>query len=92
MGVIFSLGWSPCIGPILAGILFLAISAGNYQRAVLYMIAYSAGLGLPFLAMSIFVNSLLERLRSTQGLWPWLGRINAALLVLLGTILIAGIL
>ena len=67
----------------------MAISAGNHQRAVLYMIAYSAGLGL-ILAMSIFVNSLLED--CADGASGWLGRINAALLVLLGTILIAGIL
>ncbi len=90
MGVIFSLGWSPCVGPILAGILFLAIGAGNYQQAVFYLIAYSAGLALPFLLISIFVDSLLVKLHSVYGYWPWLGRLNGALLIVLGAILIGG--
>ncbi len=92
MGIIFSLGWSPCVGPILAGILFLAIGAGNYQQAAIYMIAYSAGLALPFLLISIFYNSLLSRFRSAYGFWPWLGRLNGILLLVLGVTLISGVL
>ncbi len=91
MGIIFSIGWSPCVGPILAGILFLAMGASNYQQAVLYLIAYSAGLALPFLLITFFVDRLLIRLRSLrQDFWLWLGRLNGALLIILGVLLISG--
>ena len=90
MGFIFSLGWSPCVGPILAGILFLAAGAGNYQQAVLYLIAYSAGLAIPFLLISIFIDQLLIKLRSLYSTGPWLGRINGALLIAVGAVLISG--
>lgn len=93
MGLIFSLGWSPCVGPILAGILFLAAGAGSYQRAVFYLIAYSGGLALPFLLISIFVDRLLVKLRSIYSAGPWPGRIsriNGALLIAVGAVLISG--
>jgi len=91
MGLIFSIGWSPCVGPILAGILFLAMGAGNYQQAVLYLIAYSAGLALPFLLITFFVDRLLNKLNSLhQNFWLWLGRLNGVLLIILGLLLIGG--
>jgi cytochrome c-type biogenesis protein len=51
MGAIFAIGWTPCIGVILGGILFLAVQ-GSTAQAALLLIAYTAGLGLPFLAIA----------------------------------------
>jgi cytochrome c-type biogenesis protein len=49
MGVTFSVGWSPCIGPILGGILALGSTQGSIGRAALLLAVYSVGLGIPFL-------------------------------------------
>ncbi len=49
MGIFFSAGWSPCIGPVLAAILTLAMNSGNLGQGALLLGFYSLGLGLPFL-------------------------------------------
>src|SRR5881628_2883037 len=49
VGVTFAIGWTPCVGPILGAILSLASTAENVGRGVGLLVAYSAGLGLPFL-------------------------------------------
>ncbi|HEX9036100.1 MAG TPA: cytochrome c biogenesis protein CcdA [Ktedonobacterales bacterium] len=65
IGLVFALGWTPCVGPILAGILALAAQAGALSGGVLLLAVYSLGLGLPFLALGVAfdrVTPLLKRL------------------------------
>jgi len=60
VGVAFAAGWTPCIGPILGGILTLAASTtGGYSRGVLLLAFYSAGLGIPFLISGMLFHSFL---------------------------------
>jgi cytochrome c-type biogenesis protein len=66
VGLIFALGWTPCVGPILAGILVLAAQAATLQRGVLLLAVYSLGLGLPFLALGLAFDRLT----------PWLTRLS----------------
>lgn len=66
VGAIFAAGWTPCIGVVLSGILALAAASATVGQGALLLIAYSAGLGLPFV-LSAFV---LERARG------WLRRLN----------------
>jgi cytochrome c-type biogenesis protein len=56
VGLAFAFGWTPCIGPILATVLFLASQQGTLGRGVLLLVAYSAGLGIPFIASGFAVN------------------------------------
>ena len=56
VGLAFAAGWTPCIGPILTGILFMAGSAGTVGTGVLYLSVYSAGLAIPFLLTALFFN------------------------------------
>ena len=58
VGSAFSAGWSPCIGPTLGAILALAISSGTVTQASILLIAYSAGLAIPFLVMGLAFNTL----------------------------------
>lgn len=53
MGFAFALGWSPCIGPILAGILTMAAVDGEANKGVSLLLAYSAGLGLPLMIAAL---------------------------------------
>jgi cytochrome c-type biogenesis protein len=52
MGAIFAIGWTPCIGVILGGILGLAAESGSTAQGALLLVSYTAGLGLPFLAIA----------------------------------------
>ena len=71
VGMVFALGWSPCVGPILAGILTLAAQSGTAGQGALMLIAFSLGLGLPLFLVSIAVDftlSLLKRIEKYLGI------------------------
>ncbi len=75
VGMAFGAGWTPCIGPILAGILFLAGSSAEPARGIAYLAAYSIGLGLPFIGAAAFFDPVLRRL---QGLRRHFGKLKLA--------------
>lgn len=60
MGMTFALGWTPCVGPILACILTLAASEGHTGRGIALLLAYSAGMGAPFLLAAAALGSFLK--------------------------------
>jgi cytochrome c-type biogenesis protein len=64
LGVAFAVGWTPCVGPVLAAILSLAVTQATALAGASLLLLYSLGLGLPFLAAAV----CLERFRSL-GLW-----------------------
>lgn len=64
MGVFFSAGWSPCVGPVLGAILTLSISGGSVLTGAALLTAYSAGLAIPFLIAALgmgWVSEVLQR-------------------------------
>lgn len=90
IGVTFGAGWTPCIGPILGGILTLAATRGEVAEGVQLLGVYSAGLALPFLASSLGLSWFLrtfERFRRHIG---WVERASGVLLVLVGLLLLSG--
>ncbi len=82
VGMAFGSGWTPCIGPILASILFMASRAGGTAKAALLLGAYSAGLGLPFLAAGLFFEKL-------DPFWTWFKRHARAVKWVSGLLLVA---
>ena len=56
MGVFFSAGWSPCVGPVLGAILTLAMNGGSISKGVQLLSAYSAGLAIPFLLAAVGIG------------------------------------
>ncbi len=90
MGVIFSAGWSPCVGPTLGMIMTLAMYGQSVLRAVLLGMAFSLGLAIPFLVAALglgWVTRLLQRYRSLlRGVEIALG----ILLILVGLTLVTG--
>ncbi len=87
MGFAFALGWSPCIGPILAFILGLAAAAGTAWKGVLLLLAYSAGLAVPLLlaaALTARFFSFIARFRSSM---RWVEMTAGLVLIVFGALL-----
>lgn len=82
LGAAFAITWTPCIGPVLGAVLTLAGSTADLTRGVVLLAAYSLGLGLPFLALALFLNRVRGWLRG-------LGRGTAALQWVSGLLLMA---
>ena len=90
MGLAFALGWTPCIGPILAAILAVAASEETVTRGALMLAVYSLGLGIPFLLAAFAVESFaafLARFRAHLGL---VEKAMGGLLVLTGVAFLTG--
>jgi cytochrome c-type biogenesis protein len=89
-GAAFGAGWSPCVGPILGSILLLAGGSGALGRAVLYLTAYSAGLGLPFLGAALFFDSFLKHIGKLRRWIPLIKRISGIFLIFIGLFIMSG--
>jgi cytochrome c-type biogenesis protein len=89
-GGAFGAGWTPCVGPVLTGILLLATNKGSIPLAVIYLIFYSAGLGLPFLLSSFFINSFIKFSIKIRNHLPMIRRISGVLLIVIGILILRG--
>ena len=89
IGALFALGWSPCIGPILGTILFVASSAGAIQGALLLSV-FSLGLGLPFILSAIFIERLGEWVANLGRITVILSYVGGTVLVVIGTLMLLG--
>lgn len=85
MGLVFALGWTPCIGPILGGV--LALTAAGGMDGIALLIAYSAGLGLPFLLAAVFLDGVLGPLRRARLLGRRLQVAAGGVMVAMGVVM-----
>jgi cytochrome c-type biogenesis protein len=90
VGMAFGAGWTPCIGPVLGGILGLAATSGEVSRGMLLLAFYSAGLAVPFLIAAVALESFLGWFQSFRRYLPWVMRVSGALLVFVGLLLVSG--
>ena len=86
VGITFAIGWTPCVGPILGAILSLAGTAETVQRGIGLLIAYSAGLGLPFLLSALALGSFLKFFKRYRPFIPVMERSAGVLLVIVGVL------
>ena len=87
LGMAFSFGWTPCIGPILTSILLLASTQGNAMYSGGLLIFYSLGFGIPFLLISFFTSTFLQYYRN---FYPYLEKVKMAggvLLIIMAALL-----
>ena len=89
-GAAFGAGWTPCIGPILTGILLMAGQDGKIGTAVFYLAVYSAGLALPFLLAAVFFDSFLKHASKLRSHLPFIRRISGILLIIIGLMILTG--
>ncbi len=90
VGVAFALGWTPCVGPVLGGILAMAASGGNPAGGALLLFVYSLGLGIPFLIAGLFVGRALRAFARVRRHLRAIQIICGVLLILYGALLISG--
>jgi len=91
MGVFFSAGWAPCVGPVLGAILTLALNGGSVSTGVSLLSAYSAGLAIPFLIAALGVGWVSVALRKYGKMMHYIEIAMGVLLVILGALLFAGV-
>jgi cytochrome c-type biogenesis protein len=89
-GAAFGAGWTPCIGPILTGVLFLAGQSGKAGIAALYLALYSLGLGLPFLLAAFFFDRRLVTAKWFRDHLPLIKKISGIVLVIMGVLILTG--
>ena len=87
IGLAFAFGWTPCIGPILAGILTLAATQKTIVKGMLLLAVYSAGLGIPFIITGFSVGLFAQFFQRYKRLMRW-GEIAAGLLLIVIGVLI----
>lgn len=90
MGVVFSAGWTPCIGPVYGAVLTMAANGGSLGQAGALLTAYSLGLGVPFLLTAVALNQMKGILRRLQRHMKTIELVSGVLLVLIGLLVISG--
>jgi cytochrome c-type biogenesis protein len=87
IGLIFALGWTPCVGPVLAGILVLAAQAGALGNGVLLLLVYSLGLGAPFLALGLAFDRMTPLLKRLTPYMRLIELVSGGLLAVMGVVI-----
>ena len=91
MGVFFSAGWSPCVGPVLGAILTIALNGGSIAQGAVLLTAYSAGLAVPFLLAALSIDWVTVILQKYSRLSRIVEILMGITLIIVGAMLTLGV-
>jgi cytochrome c-type biogenesis protein len=91
LGVAFGAGWTPCIGPVLAGVISIAAAQGGSARGAVLLMVYSAGLGLPFLLVGLGIRRLMGALAFVKRNYHWIAGISGVVMVTIGILVVTNL-
>ena len=90
VGIAFAFGWTPCIGPILGGILAIAGSKNSVGEGITLLAVYSLGLGIPFLLTSLAINQFFGAAKKIRRYYHAIELTSGVLLIAIGVLIITG--
>ena len=90
LGMAFGAGWTPCIGPVLAGIIAIAAGQASPVRGAFLLLMYSLGLGLPFVLVGLGVKRFMGAFGFIQRNYRWIAGISGGLMVSIGVLIASG--
>jgi cytochrome c-type biogenesis protein len=88
IGSAFALGWTPCVGPILASILLLASTSGTIFQGAFLLAIFSLGLAIPFITVALLYSRATKYIEKISGVLRWVEIIGGVFLVILGGLLV----
>ena len=90
VGLLFAFGWTPCVGPILAGVLLLASNQNTVVKGMILLIFYSAGLGIPFLVAGVGFNLFLNVFEKMRRYFRTIEVLSGLFLISIGVLIFLG--
>lgn len=91
-GIIFSLGWTPCVGAFLGSALALAAQQGHALEGMAMLLAYALGLGIPFLLSAVLIDALKGTFRWVKRHYPVINLLSGNFLIVIGVLMASGVL
>ena len=90
-GIVFSLGWTPCVGAFLGSALMLAASQGRVLEGTMMLLLYSLGLGIPFFVSALLIDRLKEAFSWIKRHYGVINTISGILLIVIGVFMATGL-
>ncbi|MFA5148376.1 MAG: cytochrome c biogenesis protein CcdA [Candidatus Omnitrophota bacterium] len=87
VGAAFAIGWTPCVGPILASILVLSSATGGAGRGAAMLLSYSLGLAIPFLVSSLLINNFLAYFKAVKKHMRAISLVSGIFLIVIGAMI-----
>lgn len=89
-GIIFSVGWTPCVGAFLGSALMLASQRGTMAEGILMLVVYSAGLGIPFVLSALLIDRLKETFQVIKRHYRIINLVSGIFLIIVGVMMMTG--